>query len=332
MKPYTRIDFSANKPLCQSQGFGAGASTRKYKSRFWQAPLLALLTLLCLNCQSGKTQQPAQGSVFARQNLVAWCIVPFDVKNRGPVERAEMLQKLGISKLAYDWREKHIPSFDEEIETLKKYNIDLQAFWLYTGPNPETDKNLHIILDLLKRHQVKTQIWCMVGGIADMDKMSQQQLIEAHAKPIRYIAAKAAEIGCSVGLYNHGGWYGKPENQLQLIGYLNMPNIGIVYNFHHAEDDVERFPQFFPRIKPHLMAVTLSGLVKGPRAKVVPLGQGNAEQEMMRVMQQSGYRGPINLLNEDTAPDAEEGLTINMNGLKQLLQAMGDTQALRTYQ
>lgn len=155
-------------------------------------------------------------NIYARDNLIAWCIVPFDSKERNPEQRAEMLNKLGFTMLAYDWREKHIPEFDAELEALKKHDIKLQAFWLYSGPNPENDKNLPIILDLLKRHRVKTEIWCMIGGIKDMDKLTQQQKVEAVAKPVAYIADKAAEIGCTVGLYNHGGWYGMPENQVGL--------------------------------------------------------------------------------------------------------------------
>src|SRR5579871_5510642 len=37
--------------------------------------------------------------VFARSNLVAWCIVPFDAKNRSPAERAEMVKQLGFTKV-----------------------------------------------------------------------------------------------------------------------------------------------------------------------------------------------------------------------------------------
>src|SRR4051794_11644565 len=54
--------------------------------------------------------------LFARKNLVAWCIVPFDSQKRGPEERAQMLEKLGFSKFAYDYRAEHIPTFDAEIE------------------------------------------------------------------------------------------------------------------------------------------------------------------------------------------------------------------------
>ncbi|WP_254412458.1 sugar phosphate isomerase/epimerase family protein [Dyadobacter diqingensis] len=277
--------------------------------------------------------QKQQGTdiIYARQNLIAWCIVPFDVKNRGPVERAEMLNKLGITRLAYDWREKHIAEFDQELDALKKHHITLQAFWFHSGPNPENDKTLPIILDVLKRHGIKTQIWCMISGIKDMKKMSQLQKIEAMAKPVGYIADKAAEIGCSVGLYNHGGWYGVPENQLDVIRYLKKPNIGIVYNFHHAEDDITRFPAFFPKILPHLMAVNLMGLKSGNPVKVVPIGQGDSEAEMIRIVRDSAYRGPVGIINEDTAPDAEVGLTMNIEGLKGILKSQSDTKALKTY-
>ncbi|WP_439559678.1 sugar phosphate isomerase/epimerase family protein [Dyadobacter sp.] len=283
--------------------------------------LIALLT----------SSAQAQKSIFRKDNLIAWCIVPFDSKNRSPVERSEMLNKIGITMLAYDWREKHIPEFDKEIESLKSHHIKLQAFWLYSGPDPENDKTLPIILEVLKRHHIKTEIWCMIAGIKDLDKMSQQEKIKAHAKPLAYIADKAAEIGCKVGVYNHGGWYGDPENQLQLIRYVNKPNIGIVYNFHHAESDLETFPTFYPKILPHLLAINLAGLKKGNPVKVVPVGQGDAELEMMRIIQKSSYNGPIGIINEEFAPDAEDGLKMNIEGLKKILGELGDQKGLKSY-
>ncbi|WAC14047.1 sugar phosphate isomerase/epimerase family protein [Dyadobacter pollutisoli] len=305
-------------------------------SSFKKLIIASLLLLMFLKCQNTNAQQASgTGNIYARENLIAWCIVPFDSKNRGPVERAEMLNELGFTMLAYDWREKHIAEFNQEMEALKSHHIKLQAFWLHSGPNPENDKTLPIILDVLKRHGIKTQLWCMISGIKDMDKMTHQEKIEAVAKPVSYIADKAAEIGCSVGLYNHGGWYGVPENQLEVINYLKKTNIGIVYNFHHAEEDIDRFPEFFPKILPHLMAVNLMGLKRGEPVgspvKVVPIGEGDAEAEMIRIVRESTYRGPIGIINEDTAPDAEVGLTMNVEGLKKILQAQSDKAALKTY-
>ena len=52
---------------------------------------------------------------FAKDQLVAWCIVPFDAAKRGPLARAEMLKRLGLKRVAYDWREQHVKEFEEEI-------------------------------------------------------------------------------------------------------------------------------------------------------------------------------------------------------------------------
>ena len=67
--------------------------------------------------------------LFRRDNLVAWCIVPFDAKKRGPEERAAMLEKAGFKHFAYDWRPEHIPTFDREWDALVKHGVALDAFW-----------------------------------------------------------------------------------------------------------------------------------------------------------------------------------------------------------
>src|SRR6266496_5225916 len=71
-------------------------------------------------------QKPGvDAGLFARTNLVAWCIVPFDAKKRGPEERAAMLEKLGFKLFAYDYRAEHVPSFDAEMEALERHRVRL---------------------------------------------------------------------------------------------------------------------------------------------------------------------------------------------------------------
>ena len=86
--------------------------------------------------------------LFARTNLVAWCIVPFDAKKRGPEERAAMLEKLGFKLFAYDYRAEHIPSFDAEMEALKRHHVRLFAWWFPGALNDEAT----LILNVLRRH------------------------------------------------------------------------------------------------------------------------------------------------------------------------------------
>lgn len=291
---------------------------------------LTALVIAVLLLNAVKAQQEKK-NLYSKKNLIAWCVVPFDNKNRTPEQRAQMLNNLGINKLAYDWREKHVPTFDDELNALKKHNITLQSFWYYSGPHPENDKNFATIIDLLKRHGVKTQIWTMITGIEGLDAMTQEQKIEAVSKPVKYIAEKAAEAGSSVGLYNHGGWFGEPENQIEIIKHLNLPNLGIVYNFSHSEEQIHRFPEFYPKILPYLYAVNLTGLQGGIPAKVVPVGNGNIEFKMMKIIEESSYKGPIGIINEDFAPDAEDGLKLNMEGLKKYLKENKNNAALATY-
>src|ERR1051326_6007484 len=90
--------------------------------------VIALLALLAVSIQA----RAAEYKLFAKTNLVAWCIVPFDAKKRGPEERAQMLERLGFQRFAYDWRAEHIPTFEEDIDTCRKRHIEIVAWWFPT--------------------------------------------------------------------------------------------------------------------------------------------------------------------------------------------------------
>ncbi|MCL5744907.1 MAG: sugar phosphate isomerase/epimerase [Acidobacteria bacterium] len=268
--------------------------------------------------------------IFAKDNLVAWCIVPFDARKRGPEERARMLQNLGIRKFAYDWRDKDIPTFDAEIDALAHYGIKLQAFWLTSGANAADDKHVSVVLDLLRRRRIRTELWYLFVPPRDFVGLSQEQKIAMASQPVRYLAEQAGRIGCTVGLYNHGGWFGEPENQIAILDRVKMKNVGMVYNFHHGREQMDRFAELFPKMLPHLLAINLNGMKKdGPM--IIPLGDGDRELEMLRLIRQSRYRGPIGILGHRPEQDAEVSLRQNLAGLQRLLKAMGDEAALRTY-
>jgi putative heme-binding domain-containing protein len=284
-----------------------------------------MLTAVCLLCvfQSPVSQvnadEPAK-DVFRRDNLVAWCIVPFDDRDRSPEDRAAMLSRIGINKLAYDYRAKHIPTFDDEMMALGKHGIELTSWWFPGALNDEA----RLILDVLKRHNVKTQLWVTGGGEPTTSEADQKSRVIAEAARIRPIAEAAAEIGCTVGLYNHGGWFGEPENQIAVIRELNLPNVGIVYNQHHGHSHVDRFAELLQKMKPYLLCLNLNGMVaEGDAAgqKIVPLGYGALDLKLLRIIRESGYTGPIGILNH-TQRDAEARLLDNMDGLKWLTRQL----------
>jgi len=256
--------------------------------------------------------------IFARSNLVAWCIVPFDARKRGPEERAQMLDRLGIHRLAYDWRAEHIPTFDAEIAACRKHGIEITAWWFPTT----LDKDAKTILSVLERNKVKTQLWVMGGGDAAPDEAETRSRVKAEAARIRPIAEAAGRIGCSVGLYNHGGWFGEPENQIAIIETLGMTNVGIVYNFHHGHHQIARFPELFRKMKPYLYAVNINGMLKDGEQtgrKILNVGEGDQELGMLKVVRDSGWKGPMGIINHRTELDAEEALRKNLEGLDRLI-------------
>lgn len=282
-----------------------------------------------------KTNVSAQNSKNVRNNfnkeeLVAWCIVPFDIKKRGPEERCQMLTDLGITKLAYDWRESNIPTFDQEIDALKKHHIALQAFWLMSGTDVNNNPQIDAVFSLLKKRNIKTQIWYFFVQPQESANLNQGQKIAEAVKAVSVIAKRADSIGCKVGLYNHDGWFGEPENQLAILKELQKKNVGMVYNFNHAQNQIENFQKFFPLISPYLLAINLAGLKKGDQ-QIFPLSKNGAEKEMIKIILNSNYKGPIGIINEDTDPDAEIGLKKNMAGLRDILKSLGYKKAAKTY-
>jgi putative heme-binding domain-containing protein len=257
------------------------------------------------------------GKLFAQDNLVAWCIVPFDAQNRGPEQRAAMLKRLGFTKFAYDYRAEHIPTFDAEINALQKQGIELTAWWFPQTLNAEARQ----ILDVLKRHKLKTQLWVTGGGAATKSDDERAARTKAEAARIRPIAEEASKIGCTVGLYNHGGWFGEPENQIAIIEELKLPNVGLVYNLHHGHDHLDRFTALLAKMLPNLWCLNLNGMVRDGEAqgrKILPLGQGDLDLDLLKTIVASGYRGPIGILGH-TQDDAEQRLADNLDGLRWLV-------------
>lgn len=284
--------------------------------------VLTLLGLTVLAPAADATAAPKDASaLFARDNLIAWCIVPFDAKNRSPEDRAAMLQRLGFQHFAYDWRAEHIPSFDAEVLALRKHGVGLDAFW---GPGVLNDDSKRI-LDLLKKHNVKAQLWVLIDQGADKATGAEQERrVEAAAAQIKPLAVEARKIGCTVGLYNHGGWFGEPENQIAIIERLKkdgLTNLGLVYNLHHGHDHLDRFATMLQQMKPYLLSLNLNGMdPKGDQVgrKILPLGQGSEDLKLLKIIRDSGYQGPIGILGH-TQDDAEQRLQDNLDGLDWLL-------------
>ena len=242
----------------------------------------------------------AAKNLCARDNLFAWCSVPFDAKARGPEARAQMLEQLGFTMFAYDWRSKDIPTFDAEIEALQKHHIKLTAWWFPGNPNDPAAKQ---ILEACKRHDVHPQLWIANGGPFAKTPEEQKQRIDQMANEFKALDELAKPYGCPVEIYNHNGWGGNEDNELAVIARLQemgITDVGMVYNFSHAHDadhdDSVGFPELWKRIQSHVVAVNVAGM-NASGGEVYP-SQGVSELAMLRTIQDSGWQGPLGLIAE----------------------------------
>ena len=292
------------------------------KPNYTVKTLIALILCTPVYPLWGAEAGSSRNSVFARDNLVAWCIVPFDASKRGPQARAAMLQRLGIKKVAYDWRPEHILTFEQEILAYKEHGLVYFAFWGW-----------HASMEpLIKKYGISPQMW---QTNPSPKTGTQAEKVKATSEALMPLVEQTRKLGLKLGLYNHGGWGGEPGNLVAVCQWLRTykqaDHVGIVYNLHHAHEHIDDFSESLALMKPYLVCLNINGMNANALPKIVPLGQGQHERTMLATIAKSGYRGPIGILDHRSEMDTEESLKENLDGLKQILREMGDLNALKTF-
>ena len=289
---------------------------------------LSFLILLGATCKS-ISQETRQNNdmLFAKNNLLAWCIVPYDVKKRNSEERAIMLKELGIRSLAYDMRDADLPNMETEFITLRKHNINLKAIWFWINGGPDSLLNTanEAILKTLAKTQSRTELWvCFADQF--FQGLNDEEKTQKAVKAIQVIH----QIGCTIALYNHKDWFGEPANQVKIIEASGLGDVHIVYNFHHGHLQVDEFDNILKVSRPYLSTVNLNGM-KGTKFNILTLGEGDLELKMMQKLKASGFNGSIGIIGHTENEDVKQVLQRNLAGLKKLLGEMGETKALQTY-
>ena len=274
--------------------------------------LSAILLIMIFSCH--KVEEP-----FIKENLIPWSIVAFDKLERSPSERVAMIKNLGFSQYAFGGRKKHVETMKEELNLAKAEGIEISAVWLYIN-NKDTLQNLkranEMVFESLKDTGLTTQIW--IGIDAEyFEGLIQPESLKKAQDMISYLSKRAQKVNCKIALYNHGGWFGEPENQLEIIKRLPQHDIGIIYNFHHAHEQLDKYRSIIKKIQPFLWCVNLNGMKKGG-PKIIPIGEGNLEKEMISLLVKLGYKGPFGVLGHVMNEDVELTLKKNLKGLQAL--------------
>lgn len=277
------------------------------KDTFVSILIVVLCQLLLFSCTANNQEPDMDG-------LYAWCIVPFDLLKRTPQERINMLVELGFSEYAYDWREEHIRDMADEWRLAQESNIKVRSVWMWLDPALDTVGQLSWLNDslfqILKKEKLETEIW--LGFKSNyFQSEDEQDNIQTAIDMVAYLATRADSLGCKIGLYNHGAWFGDPRHQLKVIQAMPDIEMGLIYNFHHGYDQVQFIPTLIPDMLPYLYAVNISGIVEG-ESDIHDFGTGDHELDLLRAFMDAGYDGPIGILGHRNNKDVKVVLAQNL--------------------
>jgi len=253
--------------------------------------------------------------------MYPWCIVAYDTVERTPNQRIKMIKDLGFSKYVYDWRDKHLKDSKNELKIAHENNIEILGVWLWLNAKRDSLHTLSVaneqMLKIIEELDLSTTIWVSLSGNF-FKNLNHKESLEKAVKYVDAICEKAKKINCKVALYNHSGWFGNPLNEIEIIKALPEHHLSLVYNFHHAHNDIENFPTLIKQIAPYLSAVNLNGMKKGE--KIYPLGKGAYEKEMILTLRENGFEGPWGILGHVENTDVKIILEENRNGLNNLFK------------
>ena len=252
--------------------------------------------------------------------VTPWCIVNFDSLERSPIDRIKMLKNMGFTKYGYNWDNKHLDYLKEEFALAEENNIEITSIFLWLNAKRDSIGKLspanERLFGLLSEVEYKPTIWLSFSDNLFKDSTQEQSLSTA-IEFVKTIINKADKIGCKVALYNHHGWFGNPYNQIEIIESLPKDSLSIVYNFHHAHQYLDDFAEIAKKIKPYLSYVNINGMKReGP--KILTIGDGDHEQEMIKILFDEGFDGPWGILGHLKTEDVQKVLERNLRGLKSL--------------
>jgi len=257
--------------------------------------------------------------------LAAWCVVPYDDRERTPAERAQVLATLGIDALAWDWRDEHAAQLGEQADALAAQNLALAAIWAPV-PDGVISRALEEQVRQASGRGLTPQLWaCAEFGVPG--PVTETGDPRAYADRLEGLARLADGNGMTLALYNHLGWFGEPLNQLRVLDELasrGFANTGMAYMQHHGHAHIDHFAELWPQFQHAVVALGLNGMRDGAHwghGKVLPYGHGPRDLELAKVIDGSGWHGLTAVIGHTMDP-IEHRLADDLAGLDWIARAL----------
>jgi hypothetical protein len=259
------------------------------------------------------------------ETLAAWCVVPYDDRDRSPQDRANVLAELGFDALAWDWRDEHVDQLGEQADALAERNLTLAAIWAPV-PDGVVSQALEAQVRVASGRGLAPQLWaCAEFGAPG--PVTEDADPSEYADRLEPLARLAAETGMTLAIYNHLGWLGEPLNGLRVLEELRrrgFDDTGLAYMQHHGHTHIDDFAQLWPQVQHAVVALGLNGMRDGAHwgdGKVLPYGHGPRDLELARAIAGSGWCGLTAIIGHTMDP-IEHRLEDDLAGLDWIAKAL----------
>ena len=276
--------------------------------------------------------------LFDRKKLFGWSMMAFDAAERGPRERCEAVVRLGLGGygvVPYTYRFDRIftpEEMDAELRAAKRAGLEVRTVWADhlnpqdpLGTDPEKHQLTGLVVDALLRTKTRADVWFWMrdSEMEQFDALNDEQRATRIAAAADRIAARIEPLGGRVGLYNHGGWLGKIENQLRVLDAMKQKNAGIALNLHHGGPDPARVAGILEQAGGRVIGLVLNGHdAEGKPRGIQPFGTHDADLGTLRAILDAGYEGPVGILDHHFESDMESRLGQSLEGLERLLEKL----------
>ena len=274
------------------------------------AILVSLTSNHPTNAQDSSPQQP---------NLYAFCIdLPKTPKPSIP-DQARLLKELGFTGVGYPlWFGEEL---DTNLRTLDEAGLQLNLVYTTINLDPQKPAFDPRVPDSLARLKGRPVTVCVLfRGFPPGDPRGMERAVTT----LRELGDLAAKSNLNISIYHHvNDWTESLLFALEVVKKTDHPNVGANFNLCHwlKVDGDKDYRPLLRENADRIFAVTINGAqtdaTTWPNGLIQPLDKGNFNnRELLGVLQEIGYDGPVGLMCYGIPDDTRDHLTRSMKTWK----------------
>ena len=269
------------------------------------ACIIATNTLgLLLAGKTGRADEPAP-------KLYGFCMEVHDAKKRTIPQQAEMLRELGFDGVGYPlWLDENL---EKNLAILDKAELPVYHLFVSVNVKPDAQPFDPRVPDAIRKLKGRpVTVTLLLQGLPPGDPKGEEQAV----KILRQLGDIAAEADVRISIYHHtGDWTESMLHAIEVIKKADHPRVGVNFNLCHwlMIDGDKDYRPVLRENAAKIFAVTIGGATIGSKTwangLIQPLDKGDFDnQELLALLKEIGYTGPIGLMCYGIGGDAREHL------------------------